>query len=477
MKTTYMSLALALAVAVTAQAQPTLDGSITGDEGFYGAALSTTNTRTGFGDNSSPDPIVTATGGSELNQAFARVDGGRLYVMITGNLEANFNKLEVFIDSAAGGVNTIDGANLPVGVDGFCCGQSDPNVPPADGALQRMDGLTFDTGFDADYYLTFSNGTESVDGKTFWAMNTHFADLTNGATPAAQPLGIITAPKGLPQVLRNPMDYNGDGSVDAADYTSWRDNLGNTGVGDGHGDGVVDATDYDNWAFNFNADASLGGDLFAPSFDFQTTELQLAAGNTLPGLAQGQLIDRTYAQGAGGCIDDSGAGCVAGELEFVLDVDPADPTNTKSHRNFNNTVDLELAFDNSNIDGVMGDNNNIADITPAMGEAESATTGIEFSIPLSEIGNPAAGDDIRIAAFVNGTGHDFISNQFIGEGISDLNLGNLLFGVDPFTLGDFPGDQFISVSVPGGAASSVPEPAALLMAAFAAAGVGVSRRR
>ena len=43
-----------------------------------------------------------------------------------------------------------------------------------------------------------------------------------------------------------PGDYNGDGVIDAADYTVWRDSLGQSGIGlpaDGSGNGTVDETD------------------------------------------------------------------------------------------------------------------------------------------------------------------------------------------------------------------------------------------
>ncbi|TWT48596.1 PEP-CTERM sorting domain-containing protein [Botrimarina hoheduenensis] len=490
MKTFSLLSALAALLATTAaMAQPSIDGSILGDQAFYGAALSTQTTQTQFGDNSSDDPIVTASGGSEINQVFGRVFNNRLYVMITGNLETNFNKLEVFIDSVAGGVNTINGASLPASVDGFCCGQSNPNVPSTDGALQRMDGLTFDAGFNADRYFTFSNGSERVrptgpTARNFWAINASYADLTAGTAGTKQALGIQTAPRGLPQVLRNPMDYNGDGEVNLPDYTVWRDNLAATGVGlsgDGNGDDVVNQTDYDNWVSNFGADASLTGANFVPTFDFQVTEQQLAAGNVLPGLAQGQLIDRTYALGAGGCTDDSGAGCAAPELEFVLDVAPGDATNANNHRKFNNTIGLQLGFDNSNIAGVTG---GTAD--PAAGEAESATTGIEFSVPLSALGNPTGA--IKLLAFVNGTGHDFISNQFSGAGnlgdpmlfLDRSNLGSALFndGIDPplFTMADMPGDQFVTIAQGPVSAVAVPEPATALLVMVGVAGLATRRR-
>jgi Matrixin len=62
-----------------------------------------------------------------------------------------------------------------------------------------------------------------------------------------------------------PGDYNGNGIVDSADYTVWRDTLGQSGAGlaaDGTGpggvpDGVVDQLDYDFWKANFGN--TLGG--------------------------------------------------------------------------------------------------------------------------------------------------------------------------------------------------------------------------
>jgi hypothetical protein len=56
-------------------------------------------------------------------------------------------------------------------------------------------------------------------------------------------------------------DYNGDGVVDAADYSVWRDSLGATGLGlaaDGNGDLVVDAADYQLWRSNFGQSLPTG---------------------------------------------------------------------------------------------------------------------------------------------------------------------------------------------------------------------------
>ena len=56
-------------------------------------------------------------------------------------------------------------------------------------------------------------------------------------------------------VIGLPGDFNRDGAVDAADYSLWRDQLGQTvlpGTGpDGNGDGIVDTDDYGVWRTNF----------------------------------------------------------------------------------------------------------------------------------------------------------------------------------------------------------------------------------
>ncbi len=419
----WMAAALALqliAMSPTSQAQPTIDGTA---DALYGGALSTQNTRSHFGDASNPDPIQTRSntsggGGSEIDQIFGTITNDRLYVTIAGNLENNFNKLVVFLDSVEGGVNTIDADvftpddnNVPFGLDSFCCG----GFPPPDGGntdnvggFQRMDLLTFDSDFNADYALVFTHGQESVGtaGTNFWALSAHYADMTQGTDGDVVRAGILLAPQGMPNVLR--------------------------ASGDGLGDAPASIR-------NANDETQAG--------DVDTTSI----GPALPGLGSGQLIDRDYAvNGGGGCnADDSGAGCIAAELEFVLGVDPTDAGNTKNHRDFENTVDLEVAIDNSNTAGVVGSGDAPWETVGGEDDPENVVTGIEFSIPLSELGG--ATGDIRLTAFVNGGGYDFGSNQFGGVGILQGNVGG--DGSGGFT-GDFSGvnlsnidgDQFVTIT-------------------------------
>ncbi|HEY4233521.1 MAG TPA: PEP-CTERM sorting domain-containing protein, partial [Lacipirellulaceae bacterium] len=56
-------------------------------------------------------------------------------------------------------------------------------------------------------------------------------------------------------------DYNHNGIVDAADYTMWRDTMGQTGprlAADGNGNNQIDAGDYTVWKTNFGQVAGLG---------------------------------------------------------------------------------------------------------------------------------------------------------------------------------------------------------------------------
>ena len=53
-------------------------------------------------------------------------------------------------------------------------------------------------------------------------------------------------------------DYNGNGIVDAADYSVWRDSLGSGGMGlaaDGNNNGSIDDGDYTVWKMNFGQHA------------------------------------------------------------------------------------------------------------------------------------------------------------------------------------------------------------------------------
>ena len=113
----------------------------------YGGPLAVQGIQTGFGDP-----------GSELDAAYAIVSEGMLYLMITGNLEPNFNKLEIFIDSKLGGQNKIAATQNPKN----------------DNWAVKFDGFTFDSGFSADYLLIVRHGLSGTQ------LDLDFAELGEG---------------------------------------------------------------------------------------------------------------------------------------------------------------------------------------------------------------------------------------------------------------------------------------------------------
>ncbi|MEM9354504.1 MAG: hypothetical protein AAGA92_15975 [Planctomycetota bacterium] len=197
-----------LMAGLEANAQAVIDGSAAGDESVYGPALSVQNTNTQFGNATNGDPRI-AMFGSEINQVFGAITGGRLNVLITGNLENNFNKLEVFVDSEPGGQNQIDGANSPAFVDPFCCSGS------ATGALQNLDGFRFDNGFAADHYFTFSNGDHTIGNipNGVWTLTAYYGDLTDGLGGASSDIGFQYRPFGFEPGLAQgePIDQLNNG--------------------------------------------------------------------------------------------------------------------------------------------------------------------------------------------------------------------------------------------------------------------------
>ncbi|MBL0869293.1 MAG: hypothetical protein IBJ18_01815 [Phycisphaerales bacterium] len=121
---------------------PTIDGQLDASYGaFIPGSLQTCGTS--FGNNNTATAV--GGGGSEIDAVYAVVSGTNLHIFVAGNLEANFNKLQVYLDTVAG-----DGQNKLTG---------NPNGPArlsdndASGA-----GLTFDTGFEPDFWINVNGG-------------------------------------------------------------------------------------------------------------------------------------------------------------------------------------------------------------------------------------------------------------------------------------------------------------------------------
>ena len=121
---------------------PVVDGTL---DAAYGAALATQTVNTVWVDNE-----------DELDAAYAVVKNGRLYMLFAGNMNYNWNKLAIFIDSS-------DAVTTNV----FTAAGNDSS--------SNMDGLTFDTGFTPDYHVMGRIGGSAAGGFDF---NVDFADLS-----------------------------------------------------------------------------------------------------------------------------------------------------------------------------------------------------------------------------------------------------------------------------------------------------------
>lgn len=144
-----------------------VDGSL---DGKYGAPIAVQSVNTSFGDNDNPD--VSQSFGSEIDAAYAVVTEDRLHVLLTGNLQDNFNKLVIFIDASDGGQQTLRTDNVDVDFNG---------LNRMGGNVFSGPGLTFDAGFVPDYFLSLSINTEVDDaGAEITTINASAAQLLTG---------------------------------------------------------------------------------------------------------------------------------------------------------------------------------------------------------------------------------------------------------------------------------------------------------
>ncbi len=122
-----------------ANAAVVIDGALGSDS--YGGILFFQDTATGFGDNT--DNSTNAANGSEIDGVYGVIDGGNLNILVTGNIETNFNRLVLYIDSIAGGQTTLNGGT--------------------GGGFNDYSGLVFDSGFSADFALILNGGGGPVE--------------------------------------------------------------------------------------------------------------------------------------------------------------------------------------------------------------------------------------------------------------------------------------------------------------------------
>jgi hypothetical protein len=156
MRATIQALFSPLLLVGAAEAQ-VIDGRA---DGSYGPARAVQTVATGFGDATDGGAWGNCNG-SELDAGFGMIAGdaatGHLCLLLAGNLQSNFNKLTIFIDSMAGqGQPELRSDNVDLDFNGLnrmghcfdAGGARDPLRP----------GLRFDSGFDADAVVLVALG-------------------------------------------------------------------------------------------------------------------------------------------------------------------------------------------------------------------------------------------------------------------------------------------------------------------------------
>jgi hypothetical protein len=246
-------------LASPAVAAPTVDGT---KDAAYGGALSVQTVETDFGDSTGG-----VTGGGELDAGYAVVDSGRLYVMLTGNVENNFNKATVFIDSKTGGENVLS---------------SNPQYDFNNNS-QNFGGLTFDAGFEADYHVfgRWGGGAFEVDivdragGTCTINCGGDFGAASSGAGTAVQSGIAFGNGAGTTSYLTSPLEFGfnnnngagvagGTGAADqvaaAAVTTGFEFSVALADIGSpGIGDEIKLHAVYGNGDNNFHSNQVLAG--------------------------------------------------------------------------------------------------------------------------------------------------------------------------------------------------------------------------
>jgi len=133
---------------------------------------------TGFGDNN--DPSVGAANGSEIDAVRARFgvdifNEPMLFISFSGNLETNFNKLDIFLDTQQGvGQNPLRGDNPDIDFNGL--NRMGENSDPNNGAVGP--GIGFDAAFTANYWIGVTTGNYD-QGTGLAEVYANYCDMDN----------------------------------------------------------------------------------------------------------------------------------------------------------------------------------------------------------------------------------------------------------------------------------------------------------
>lgn len=180
-------------------------------------------------------------GGDVISTTIKSIDIGSIGGQLSGATTTGL--------SSAGGMEKMDGSD-PGAVAGDSLGEQWELLTASDSRIAEaflFGHSVFDSNRSVDLGVIFDPSTPAASRDVTFNYTTLAGDLVTGAVQ------YFTAP-GVPG------DYNGNGTVDAADYTSWGDALGSSvTLPNDSTPGSVTQADYNVWRTNFGQSIGPGG--------------------------------------------------------------------------------------------------------------------------------------------------------------------------------------------------------------------------
>jgi hypothetical protein len=385
-----------------------------------------------------------------------------LVLHVAGNIETNFNKLDLFFDyNPLAGQNVLRNDNPDVDFNGLNrMGTNTVENPAAVAPAALGPGLTFDSGFTADYYLmaTFGGGTEPASPNVFVnsaVLRTGGANpndgLFGGSGPilptAGTPVAVDLAPLGPLDGLVIDLDNSNSDAVPGSGGVGGRANLPGSGT-------QADVSPPAGVTTGFEFKVNLDGIGYVPG----VTEIKVA------GIIVGPSYDFMSNQAIGGltatgALDPNNLGFPARDVDFnawngnqfVSVAVPGSIPAAPAGSNINGSIDAaETSFYGSplwvNTTNGTGFGDSIASGTNVPGPNRSF--GSEMNSVYFRVANdPTDGNRPKLYGIVTGNLHDF--NKLVlffdtnpAEGQNDIRGDNAGFENFNGGLGGVDGFQF-----------------------------------
>ncbi|MEM7755697.1 MAG: GC-type dockerin domain-anchored protein [Planctomycetota bacterium] len=365
----------------------------------YGVSIDNSNVEGVPGSPIGTTPVSPAANfayGSEMNNLRGQIDAdaGLLYLFVGANLNVGFEKMSFFFDVAPGGQNEM----------------RDDNVDISFGGLNAHAGLTFDAGFEADYWFNINNG---LDGGTTLINFMDAAVLRTDGPLFDLFTGVI-------------LDYGAFFGGNVASF-----------------DGTPDASPVEVIDFSGPQIDIQDGTLAGLFTQFAPRTAQFDPFAPVAGLVQGAIDNSNVGGVTDSAADASAVNAVNNGVELVVDLNELGWDGTSEIRvaawiagsDFNTVSNQGLGFPAGTTDNLTGDP------TPDM---------------------PDSGDEVALGDvdFNTLAGDQFIVVPLAGAGPMGCNVADVALPFDVLDLGDV--DAFIAAFLAGDALADIAPPAGVI---------------